>query len=321
MDFSEADSEWRSVPDWASFLIELGFAWIATPHDSRRIALVSMPSDSAAAGLIALGAMRRCLELDDANDVTSHYQRLLELAQGRHKCVSLRHTTKSGSFVFDGLDPNGNPMVKQMKSRSSLRMNIPRSAATNWRIDGEAPVAVLNGQQVPYSTLYTHLVKRGGDISPSNLSESHSQICLAGRGVGETPTRGCMADIRFRDDRCEAKLTQLLTVQGWMPGTISRVMFYNARTGEFDRQVGKPKVVIADGDTSFLRVVDGKAFEHSDVVGVVHRTMERDRLEAVGTKVENLRQWYGQDDSILNGLPARPRGIGISVLRRSHPCQ
>jgi hypothetical protein len=130
-----------------------------------------------------------------------------------------------------------------------------------------------------------------------------------------------MSDIRFRDDGREANLSQLLTVQSWMPGTISRVMFYNARTEEFDRHAGKPQVVIADGDISFLKVVDGSDFEHSDVVGVIHRTMERDRLEAVGTKFENLRQWYDPDDSIFDGLPERPRGIGISVLRRRQPCQ
>lgn len=321
MEFSEANGEWRRVPKWASFLIEFGFAWLATPPPSRRIALVSMPCDSAAAGLIALGAMRRFLELDDANDVGSHYQRLLEIARNHSEGVSLRCANMKGCFVFDDFDSNGNPMVKQLNSKSSRRVNITRSSAINWCISGEAPVAVLNGQQVPNSQYYAHLVKQGGDIRPSNLSRSHSQVCLAGRGVGEAPTRSCTADIRFRVDGCEANLSQLLTVQSWMPGTISRVRFYNARTKEFDRQAGRPQVVIADGDTSFLRVVDGADFEHSDVVGVIHRTMERGRLEAVGTKVESLRQWYSQDSSILDGLPERPRGIGISVLKRSQPCQ
>jgi hypothetical protein len=128
-----------------------------------------------------------------------------------------------------------------------------------------------------------------------------------------------MEAIRFREDGAEADLSQLLTVQSWMPGTISRVMFYNSRTEAFDRQSGKPQVVIADGDTSFLKVIDGTDFLESDVVGVVHRTMERDRLEAVGTKLENLRQWY--DHSVLEGLSETPRGIGISVLKRRHTCQ
>ncbi len=44
------------------------------------------------------------------------------------------------------------------------------------------------------------------------------------------PTRNSIADIRFENNGLEANLSQLLTVHGWMPGTVSRVMFYNART-------------------------------------------------------------------------------------------
>jgi hypothetical protein len=221
--------------------------------------------------------------------------------------------------VFYGFDEKGNPIVKNVTVTWFQTRTITRTDAMKWRVYGEAPVAVLNGQKVPHSEIYNNLVKNGGEIKPSNLSQSHSQICLAGRSVGETRTRECIASIRFQNDGCEADLSYLLTVQGWMPGTVSRVMFYNARTDEFDRQQVKPQVVIADGDASFLTVVDGSDFEHSDVIGVIHRTMERDRLEAVGTKLENLRQWY--DQSSLVGLPKSPRGIGVSVMARRQSCQ
>jgi len=298
VEFSEANDDWRAIPEWAAYLLNLGYAWpVGIEGQPRRIALLSMPSDSAAAGLIALGAMRRLLEREDANDMGSHYQRLLELARKPSKAVSLRHATERGHFAFDGFDKNGNPWVKKLKSRSGRRLTVSRSSAVEWHIDGEAPVTVLNGRQLPNPRFYADLVNGGGEIRPRNLSESHSEICLAGRGAGEAPTQGWLAEIRFRDCGCEASLSELLTVQSWMPGTVSRVMFYNARTEKFDRQVGKPRIVIADGDTSFLRVLDGRDFEHSDVVGVVHRTMERERLEAVGTRVEGLRQWYDRDDS------------------------
>ncbi|MFZ4081794.1 MAG: hypothetical protein ACOYKN_11240 [Pirellula sp.] len=319
MKFSESQDPWRGVPEWASFLIDFGFAWIVQPVPNRRIAVVTMPADSAAAGLITLGAMRKCLELDDANDVDSHYRRLLDIAHARPPGVQLRFTDKRDRFKFYGFDEKGNPIVKNVTVTWFQTRTITRSDAMKWRVYGEAPVAVLNGQKVPHSQIYNNLVKNGGEIKPSNLSQSHSQICLAGRSVGETRTRECIANIRFQNEGCEADLSYLLTVQGWMPGTVSRVMFYNARTDEFDRQQVKPQVVIADGDASFLTVVDGSDFEHSDVIGVIHRTMERDRLEAVGTKLENLRQWYEQ--SALVGLPQSPRGIGISVLARRQSCQ
>ena len=159
MNFSEANEPWRSVPDWASFLIEFGFAWLAQPRAHRRIAVVSMPSDSAAAGLIALGAMRKCLELDDANDMSAHYEKLLDLARKRPIGVTLRHKKQKGVFVFDGVSEDGNLWVRKLNSTSNRRETIPRSSAMNWRIDGEAPVAVLNGELVPNSQFYAHLVK------------------------------------------------------------------------------------------------------------------------------------------------------------------
>lgn len=319
MEFSEAHSPWRSIPDWASFLIEFGFAWLGQPRDSRSLAVISMPSDSAAAGLVALGAMRKCLEMHDANDVAAHYHRLLHLAREGATGVTVHHVKWPGVWAFDGMNESGHPMVRKLHDRSRRRINIPHETALEWRIHGEPPVVLVAGQQVPNAQLYSRLVARGGEIRSSNLSESYSKVCLAGRGAGEVPTKGSLEAIRFREDGAEAYLSQLLTVQSWMPGTISRVMFYNSRTEAFDRQSGKPQVVIADGDTSFLKVLDGADFQQSDVVGVVHRTMERDRLEAIGTKLENLRQWY--DHSVLEGLPQTPRGIGMSVLTRRHACR
>lgn len=319
MEFSEAKSPWRSIPDWASFLIEFGFGWLGQSCAARRIAVISMPSDSAAAGLVALGAMRRCLEMRDASDTSSHYQRLLQLARAGDATVTLRHVKRPGVWAFDGIKPSGHPIVKKLRDRSRQRINIPLESALDWRIQGEPPIVLVPGQQVPNARLYSHLVAGGGEIMPSNLSSSYSQVCLAGRGTGEVPTRGSMEAIRLRVDGEEADLSQLLTVHSWMPGTVSRVMFYNSRTEAFDRQSGTPHVVVADGDTAFLRGIDGTEFVNSDVIGVVHRTMERDRLEAIGAKLENLRQWY--DRSEVGGLPPTPRGIGISILKRRQTCQ
>ena len=79
--FSEAGRDWRPIPHWAEFLIQLGYGWpIATPGQ-RRIALVSMPCDSAAAGLIALGALIRDLGNNTATNVGGHYNALLRYAR------------------------------------------------------------------------------------------------------------------------------------------------------------------------------------------------------------------------------------------------
>jgi len=316
MEFSEADNAWRTVPEWVTFLIELGYRWMATHDASRRLALISLPTDSAAAGLLTLGLMRKCMELDDANDVGAHHQRLVELARTRPTDVVLRHLKRPGRFVFDGFNANGDPMVRKLKDRNRQRVNIHRSTAMNWRLDDEAPVAIIEGQQVPNAQFYKQLIAEGGEIRAANLSESHSNVCLAGRATGEAPTKCWMTDIRFRDNGYEVDLSQLLTVQNWTPGTISRVRFYNARTETFDRESGTPQVVVADGDKSFLKILSTKEFEDCDVIGVMHRTMEREKLEAVGTKLASLRQWYRPDDSLLASLSDIPRGITTSVLRR-----
>lgn len=305
---------WRSIPDWASCLIEFGYAWLDQPRESRKIAVISMPSDSAAAGLVTLGLMRRCLELDDANDTSLHYERLLALAQTRLGDVTLRHNVWNGVFVFDELDQNGVLWVSKLNANDNFRSTITRRSAVRWRVHGEGPVALLTGQEVPHAHLYTHLVHHGGAIKPENLSESYSKVCLAGRGTGENPTRAMMASVRFRHNGMEANLCELLTVQGWLPGTISRTLFYNTRNRQFDRKVGQPQIVIADGDASFLHVVDRTYFEPSDVIGVIHRTVERDRLEAIGNKLESKRQWY--DQLVVDGPPTLARGIGIYMLKK-----
>jgi len=314
MEFSEGQTPWQNVPDWVSYLIDLGYLWLCQSHDSRMIVVVSMPSTSAGAGLVTLGAMRKCLELEEANDTSSHYEKLLRLARTRSVGVELRHPSWKGRFVFDGIDQEGNPCVRKLNVDDNMRVNITRSSALRWKIHGEAPVVLGNGEQIPNRQIYAHLVNHGGSIRSSNLSESYSHVCLAGQGVGEAPTKASMAQVRFRHSGDEADLAQLLTVQSWLPRTISRTLFYNSRTEQFDRNTGRPSTVIADGDTSFLKVLDAEVFEDSDVIGVFHRTLERDRLETIGTKLENLRQWY--DQAIVADLPEPPRGIATYILKR-----
>jgi hypothetical protein len=53
--FSESGLDRKEIPAWAHYLIRLGNSWPYPDPGKRRIALVSMPFDSAAAALIALG--------------------------------------------------------------------------------------------------------------------------------------------------------------------------------------------------------------------------------------------------------------------------
>lgn len=93
MQFSEADAPWQPVPSWADFLIRCGFAW-ANGGDKRRISVISMPCESAGAGLVALGAIRRRLALDDANDSLSWSSALQRSRRsGRTSLFAVRRRT------------------------------------------------------------------------------------------------------------------------------------------------------------------------------------------------------------------------------------
>src|SRR5688500_700029 len=76
IEFSERGGAWRPVSKWVGFFVRLGYGWPAVQPRPRRIALVSMPCDSAAAGLVAFGALLRDLCHPRANDIDCHYYRL-----------------------------------------------------------------------------------------------------------------------------------------------------------------------------------------------------------------------------------------------------
>jgi hypothetical protein len=94
------------------------------------------------------------------------------------------------------------------------------------------------------------------------------------------------------------------------------VTFFNTRTQELDRNAGLIRLVVADGDAAFLRVLERQEFRTSDVVGVIHRAVERDRLDSIGFKIAELQQWYTTDVSMNNVIPPVAPGITTIFLRR-----
>ena len=325
--FSEADSPWQAFPRWANFLIRCGYACAGSDASSRRIGLISMPCESAAAAVVALGAMRRRLTLAQANDLTSHYQRLdrhVACAENELVPTFLRNNKYRGRFRLDGKDKDGVIWVRSEAGSSRAFSNhqrlmkgfaiLPQSAC-DWYFDGEAPVQALQGAELPYAELYQALLEDGAVIR-SNLRQSDSAICLAGRVAGESVSKAVFEGVRFKQGSYSAELTKLLAVQDWSPGTISRVTFFNTRTQQLDRNTGLTRLVIADGDIAFLRLLERTEFKSSDVLGVIHRTVDRERLEALGFKIAGLQQWYSPDLGMQGCIPPAPPGITILLLRR-----
>lgn len=324
MQFSEADGPWQPVPAWANFLIRYGFAW-GDSRDRRRIGIISMPCESAGAGLVALGAIRRRLALPDASDSLSHFQRIEKLAGRCDNETFLRHETMKGRFRLDGKDRRGVVWVRRVSSGTGDRFTQdgpPRVAllpgnASQWRLEREAPTEALQGAGLPHGPHYASLIDSAVAPLPSNLAHSDSALCLAGRVAGESVSRNAFAAIRFDCDGHVTDLTQLLTVHRWSPDTVSRITFFNSRTGQRDRDTGSTDLVVADGDSAFLKALDADAFGRSDVLGVIHRAVERDRLEAVSQKLGGLSQWFAPEGDIAAALAPMPTGItALTLMRR-----
>jgi hypothetical protein len=319
--FSESSEPWRPIPRWADFLVSFGFNWGDTEPNNRRIAVISMPCDSAGAGLVTLGAMRRRFAANGANDSISHYQRIERLLAKHGDEIFLRHKNYKGRFLVETGDRNGIIWVRSEAadtSRLSNRNKFTRTIilpvkASDWHFDGEAPVQAAKGAELPYRALYENLVATPSTIG-SNFFHSDSWISLAGRVAGESASRNIFATIRFREQDEIADLSQLLTIQDWASRAISRVNFFNTRTSKIDRNTGLTRLVVADGDAAFLKVLDAPEFKSADVVGVIHRAVARENLEAIGVKLSALAQWYLPENVDHNYR--LPTGITISTLRR-----
>jgi len=312
MQFCEDGVYFHSVPKWAAFLLNCGFlsSWVTA--GARRISIISMPCDSAAAGLVTLGAMRHRLSVTAADDSSSHFLRLENLASHSPPGPFLRHQSQKGLFVFDKRDGQGNLWAK--RENSSTRIMVIPSNAKAWRIDGEPPVEALDGHELRHREYYERLIDSASPVVESNFTRSDSTICLAGRVAGETATRAMLARVRFQRGDLPIELPTLLAVHDWSPKTVSRVTFFNSRTNQLDRGTSA-RLVIADGDAAFLRIVDADQFRQSDVIGVIHRTIERDRLESVGRKLADMTQWYVSDTEMLDRLQHAPPGIAIVTMR------
>ncbi len=319
--FSENNEEWCDTPQWVNYLLRVGYELESAPS-TRRIVLISLPCDSAAAGLIALGAMRKRLEIAGADDCATHFQRITNLARTRDTRVALiKHTETRhkyrGPYIVDGIQSEGKIWVKLATGLLGTRGLITSENANEWKFDGAPPAQALLGEKVPYEKFYSAMMASGGAVNISNLCHSDSRICIAGRIMGENRTHVILAGIRFKLNDCIADLSQLLTVQSWLPEKISRVIYFNTRVKKFDRYSGCPGLVIADGDSAFLRVLDQDGFLNASVVGVFDRTIDREKLESLGNKLSSLHQWYVQDYELQDSMKSTIKGISSLILKRT----
>jgi hypothetical protein len=335
--FSELNQKCQAIPDWAEFLIHFGYRWRDERSPNRRIALVSMPCDSAGAGLVSLGSMTRDLANEKANDIDGHCDSLLRYAWQYLKRGHPRVQPPCDPQVIrsgDTTEVTGRMRwVKKPKSiyliseatdfdrrkvaivRNGVTVTRKSQFATEFYIDGEPEPQAENSHDELPAEPYRHIIA-DAEILPQNLRRTYSGLCLAGRAAGANASRETCSAVRFHDGTTKYGLEEILTVHGWSDRTVSRVSFFNSRTGEADRNAASASLVVADGDIAFLKALSRPCFQQSDIVGVINRAVDRDSLETIGNKMLGLRQWYEPDNTVLAGLPPATRGISVAILKR-----
>lgn len=329
-------------------MLRLGDQW-PREEGRRKLGLVSMPCDSGAAGLVALGSVISDLRSCVATDLHSHRAQLLNFARRylgfcrgcKYKCKPdirgcgfeaeasgiVKHFQPSGK-ALNGADARTQIRKYEVSDRTdfhSAQLAFERDgvvvwpsedALDEWQIDGLPQIKSVAAESKLPKHYYDAFLKRG-DILENNLAESYSGSCLAGRATGRTATQEAYSKLCFRTDNDEVfTLVDALPIHGWTTSTISRLVFFNTRTRECDRHMQKPLLVIADGNSAFRAARGHTGFKKSDIIGIINRTSDADQLEDLGAVLAELMNWYEPDEDAMAGLPNVPKGIAAVILRR-----
>ena len=325
MQFSEANDFWCDIPDWARFMIRFGYCWPNNIKARRRLILISMPCDSAASGLIALGALRKYLEDSSANDIEFHRQRIWDeekkIPQNRKILLHKNKRYHGYKFRYHGKNHDGLDEIIEIPRAGKKSLSSPFIMPVDVKdvyFEKEPCLEVDTGHELSFGDIYRNLVDHSDEFLDSNLKKTYSGVCLAGRKMGENLTREIMSSIRFCSGSEPVQLDQLLSVHDWSSETISRMSFYNSRTQKIDRQSASLRLVVADGDAAFLTVYNDKdiLFGDCDIIAVIDRTLERDRLDAIVEKMSSLSQWYDTDHFLPENLPPVPKGVSLAIWKK-----
>ncbi len=336
--FAEDNGDWESIPAWVKFLIRFGYCWGKSEHQGRRIALVSMPCASPGAGLIALGTMISDLGKEQANDMGTHNDLLFSYARqylNHCKKCSLKECdpiVRGCGFDFkshgvirsvrlknhiymvsEETDFNEKKLVLFDKRNPSATIEPSPEHTINLYVDGQPPAVSTCVESGLQKSAYQGLIEEA-NIYPDNLRKSYSGLVLAGRAKGGRDTRSAYEAVHFCNDTDSYTLADLLAIHGWTDSKVSRTAFFNIRTENLDHTAAQPKLVAADGDASFLKSVDN--FKKSDVIGLIDRSSDRDRLEMIGQKFAALKNWYRPDSEFQELLPTPVPGITVAILKK-----
>lgn len=294
---SEGGRDWVALPVWMHWLLRVGAGLATKPRGPRSLVLISLPCESAASGLIAVGAVAGRMGVPAANDLAGHAQRMRERFNAGEKVRYCYRMPKSrdyrGDFFIAEWSPAGMVAFERCDAQNSHRNLTPEARLDLWHEKGRPALHVAEaGGGLQHSVLYGALLGDAASIREESLTQTESATCLAVHVQGEASTLTRFTNLRLKVGEDYASIAELTSVAEWNPARVSRLVLFNTRTDAIDRPMVAPRLLIVDGAAAFQRVADDPRFAEADVVCAFDLLAERDEMEKMSAWADDRRQWY-----------------------------
>lgn len=319
---------------WANDLIRFGESWFhRKPETSRRMAFISMPCDSPAAGLIALGSVIGDLRDESATDLALHQDSLFKKAEQYLKFCrecdleecspnikGCGYLAKSAGELRSIKEPRTRFYFSERTNLDTPQLIVESKGSGNhgvitrflvspglqgkieewYSVDGHPCVIPPTSEPIDIAVLTELSDPALGPINIENARSSYSGLCLALRPMGAASTKRIFSEIVFDTNCGQRNLLDLLPVGRWKSGPeISRLSVFNERaTKDLDSSLD-PRLVIADGTESCIRTLRNQRFQHADFIGIVNRTDDHDRLREVFEEME----FHARGFKVIENVP------------------
>lgn len=303
--------EWRCLPRWAQFLVQLGSSLAQARTDDRKIIVaVSLPTSSFAAAFVALGRiLSEQIEDPAKSALDAHFQHLAGLKCGTPLVYFNGEALYRGPFLG----------ITRCHDEDCVRIGIkggtcfvPRSRGLLVELqpesEGRSGVVTSKGRLKNPKPFVSQFL---------SLAEHYRVLCSTTKSVlivGEKNRLRTELQSPFQipngNRSYEGTLQDLIRVAKFSAGGIGCRADVLARSrgyrGAANLAAPSTKLVVLDGAVSVIKW--GHAFPHSDSVSLISRT---DGDFATAMDLANTRYLNRFDDCVLPGLSGPPPGIEI----------
>lgn len=324
----DSGKSWHDIPDWVNFFLKQGEDWVANLGTrGRTIRIISMPCRSHAASLITLGAVSRCLCEQEATDRSRHLDNLFSYAkQYLHHCKACRFkpcnpktancgyiSEATGKIRLSSRQVNNRYISEKTDFINRIFVYQQGAVTVSTFIDSPRLLDFYPEHGIPLSEGIkgdaldaTGYVDIFPDIIPinDNLSTSFSGLCLAGTPRGRAEAKRFYSNFLFKRTKINS-LVNFLPINGWSERLkVSRLVYLNTHGGmDYSHQPNNPYLVIADGASAFMKILNEKHLENSDIIAVVTRDGKGESDKLLHATLEGLSQWYQSTESSVSAPP------------------